>query len=171
MTRAPAGLRRLNELPADAAERAFLACCAAPAWAAAMTAARPFADAAALSAAAESAYARLGRPDVAEALAAHPRIGERRDGADRESAWSRAEQAGTSEAAAEVRAALREGNIVYEEQFGHVFLICATGLSAEQMLTALRERLAADPETERRTVREELRKIVHIRLTKLLEQS
>jgi 2-oxo-4-hydroxy-4-carboxy-5-ureidoimidazoline decarboxylase len=171
MTRAEAaaGLDRFNALPAGDAERALLTCCAAPAWAAQVAARRPYADVAALRQAAERAYAELTWPDIETAMSAHPRIGERRDGADREAAWSRAEQSGTRHADAHVREELRAGNLAYEERFGHVFLICATGLSADAMLAALRERLAADVETERRTVRAELLKITQLRLTKLLE--
>lgn len=171
MTRAEAaaGLDRLNALPVADAARALLACCAAPAWADAVAARRPYADAAALRRAADRAYAELAWPDIETALSAHPRIGERRDGSDREAAWSRAEQSGTRHADLHVREELRLGNLAYEERFGHVFLICATGLPADAMLAALRERLSADAETERRTVRTELLKITHLRLTKLLE--
>jgi 2-oxo-4-hydroxy-4-carboxy-5-ureidoimidazoline decarboxylase len=173
------GLRRLNALSSAAAESALLTCCVSPRWAGAVAAARPFADRAALTLAADRAYAELAWADILAAMAAHPRIGERLADApgdrsttspeSRGTAWSRAEQTGVREAPEGVREALREGNLAYERRFGHIFLICATGLSADEMLTALRRRLTAEPETERRTAREELRKITHLRLGKLLE--
>ncbi len=121
-------------------------------------------------AASDAAIGALGWPDIEQALAAHPRIGGRPDpgpaGGDREAAWSRQEQAGTRDAPADVQAGLRAGNAAYEERFGHVFLICATGLSAASMLAALEDRLSHDPAAERDVVREELRMIVRLRLGK-----
>jgi 2-oxo-4-hydroxy-4-carboxy-5-ureidoimidazoline decarboxylase len=89
---------------------------------------------------------------------------------DRESTWSRAEQSGVIDSTDEVSGELREGNIAYEHRFGWVFLICAAGLSAEEMLAALRERLTNDDDRERATVRTELWKITDLRLTKLMER-
>lgn len=171
MTRAADGLARFNAWPAAEAERALLSCCAAPQLAAAVIAGRPYADAAALRRAVERVFDDLDSEEVRTAMAAHPRIGERPAGGDRESDWSRNEQAGVKDADARVRAELHAGNLAYEERFGHVFLICASGLSAGQLLAALRRRLTADPETEWRTARAELRKIVLLRLTRLLESS
>jgi 2-oxo-4-hydroxy-4-carboxy-5-ureidoimidazoline decarboxylase len=164
------GIPWLNALSTDDAERELRSCCAATAWVRRVAAARPFADAAALTRAADTAFAELDRLDVEEALRAHPRIGDRPRGLDRESSWSRGEQAGVIDAAREAAHDLHEGNIAYEKRFGHVFLICATGLSADEMLAALRDRLGNDEATERAVVRAELLKIVHLRLTKLLER-
>ena len=149
--------------PADA-ERDLLACCAARRWARELLARRPYADLAALRAVSDRVLAALTWADVEEALAAHPRIGERADGTSLEAAWSRAEQAGAADVT--VAEDLRAGNVVYEKRFGHVFLICATGLSAEAMLAALRARLGNDPAAERDVVRTELGKIVNLRLGK-----
>ncbi|MEV5827859.1 2-oxo-4-hydroxy-4-carboxy-5-ureidoimidazoline decarboxylase [Spirillospora sp. NPDC052242] len=143
------------------------ACCASRAW---LEAVRGL-GAAELRAASARALDGLDWAGVEEALAAHPRIGDRVTGDDRESAWSRGEQSGMDAAAAGPRDALIEGNRAYEERFGHVFLICATGLSAAEMLAALRERLGNDPEAERAVVREELAAIVDLRLAKLIEES
>jgi 2-oxo-4-hydroxy-4-carboxy-5-ureidoimidazoline decarboxylase len=164
------GIAWLNALSADDAERELRSCCAATAWVRRVAAARPFSDAAALTRAAGAAFAELGRLDIEEALRAHPRIGDRPRGLDRESSWSRGEQAGVIDAAHETAHDLHEGNIAYEKCFGHVFLICATGLSADEMLAALRDRLGNDEATERAVVRAELLKITHLRLTKLLER-
>ncbi|HKQ03225.1 MAG TPA: 2-oxo-4-hydroxy-4-carboxy-5-ureidoimidazoline decarboxylase, partial [Actinomycetes bacterium] len=86
-----------------------------------------------------------------------------------EAAWSRQEQAGAGNAGAELQAALDEGNRAYEDRFGHVFLISASGRSAEELLAALRERLGNDPDTEWRVVAEELVAINRLRLRRLLQ--
>jgi 2-oxo-4-hydroxy-4-carboxy-5-ureidoimidazoline decarboxylase len=164
------GVAWLNALtPADA-EHELLTCCASPGWAGRVAAARPFADAEALARTADAEFAALGWPDIEAALRAHPRIGDRPRGLDRESSWSRSEQSGVIDAGKEVTHDLHEANVAYEERFGHVFLINATGLSAEQMLAALRERLGNDEAAEREIVRAELLKIAQLRLAKLLER-
>jgi 2-oxo-4-hydroxy-4-carboxy-5-ureidoimidazoline decarboxylase len=140
--------------------------CASRRWAAELVAGRPYGSLAALTAASGAAIAGLSWADIEEALAAHPRIGERAVGAGQEAAWSAREQSGAATAAAGDVAALRAGNAAYEARFGHVFLICATGRSARDMLEALAARLGHDPATERAVVREELRRIVALRLGK-----
>lgn len=160
------GLAAFNARDAERAEKDLLACCASRAFARRVAAARPYADAEALAGTAARAVLELDWEDVLEALSAHPRIGERPAGDTREAAWSRREQAGVED---ELRAALAEGNRAYEDRFGHVYLICATGLTGAEMLARLRERLGHDDETERRTVREELAKITRLRIGKLLE--
>ncbi|WP_243725551.1 2-oxo-4-hydroxy-4-carboxy-5-ureidoimidazoline decarboxylase [Actinomadura rubrisoli] len=161
-------VERLNALSGERARDELLTCCASRRWADAVAAGRPYAGLEALRSASAAALADLDWGEVEKALAAHPRIGDRVRGGDREAAWSRGEQSGVDGAAAELRKALVEGNRAYEERFGHVFLICATGLSAAEMLAALRARLANDPGTEREVVRDELAKIVDLRLAKLL---
>ncbi|URN10354.1 2-oxo-4-hydroxy-4-carboxy-5-ureidoimidazoline decarboxylase [Actinomadura madurae] len=145
------------------------ACCASRRWVGAL-AGRAYADLGALRAASRRALDDLGWADVEEALAAHPRIGERAGGDTREAGWSRGEQSGMGGAALDVRHALVEGNRVYEERFGHVFLICASGRPAREMLGELLTRLGNDAETEREVVRGELAKIVDLRLAKLVEE-
>src|SRR6266566_4435856 len=81
---------------------------------------------------------------------------------------SAAEQSGAAAAGDEVRQGLADGNLAYEQRFGHIFLICASGLSGQAMLTQLRDRLGNDQEAERTVVRAELRKITRLRMTKLL---
>ncbi|GAA3149340.1 2-oxo-4-hydroxy-4-carboxy-5-ureidoimidazoline decarboxylase [Planomonospora alba] len=157
-----------NALGAAEAEAGLLECCASPAFARAVAGRRPYRDVAELTAAAEAAVLGLDWPQVLAALAAHPRIPDRAAGPGRRAAWSRREQSGTDGADPEVLAALAAGNRAYEERFGHVYLVCATGLPAEEMLARLRGRLGADEETERRTVRAELAKITRLRLERLL---
>jgi 2-oxo-4-hydroxy-4-carboxy-5-ureidoimidazoline decarboxylase len=164
-----AGLQTLNTLPVDQAEEQLAACCAAPAWVARMAAGRPYADVEELLIASDRVIRELGPDDVAEALAAHPRIGQRVGGSSTEATWSRQEQSGMDDADAEVRAALREGNLAYEERFDQVFLIRAAGRSPAEMLTELRRRLRNDPETEQREVAEQLRQITRLRLERSLQ--
>lgn len=154
------GLAEFNALsPADA-ETELLACCSSRAFARSVAALRPYRDLAQLTAVADTAVRRLDWPDVLEALDAHPRIGERTS-----EKWSRQEQAGVGD---RVLAELAEGNRAYEARFGHVYLICATGLTGEQMLVRLHERLLDDEDAERVIVRDELAKITRLRMAKLV---
>jgi len=162
------GLADFNKLPADRAVRELRTCCASAAWTAAMVASRPYPNRNALLAKADEVLAALDWAGVREALDAHPRIGERAAGGGREAAWSRGEQSGMDAASEDVRADLVTANRAYEERFGHVFLIFATGRTDTDMLTAARERLGNSDEKERDVVRGELRRIVALRLTKLL---
>ena len=155
---------RFNALSRAQAETELLTCCASRRWAGVVAAGRPYASAEDLFAAAGTAVRGLEWPDIEEALNAHPRIGDRPPGTDRESGWSRGEQSGVGDAD---RAAFADGNAAYEERFGHVFLICASGRDAREMLADLRERLANDPETERSVVHGELVEITELRLRKL----
>jgi 2-oxo-4-hydroxy-4-carboxy-5-ureidoimidazoline decarboxylase len=162
------GLARWNGLPAADAERDLLGCCAAPDWARAVAALRPFPSVAALTATARRLLADLPWSQVAQALAAHPRIGARIAAAGREADWSRREQSGAADADAATADALVAANRAYEERFGHVFLIFATGRTAGDMLAAARERLAHPPDTEREVVRGELARITTLRLERLV---
>ncbi|MDG4782168.1 2-oxo-4-hydroxy-4-carboxy-5-ureidoimidazoline decarboxylase [Micromonospora sp. WMMD961] len=159
-----------NALPATDAERALSACCASPSWARAVAAFRPYADQQALLRTASDQLAGLPWPDVAQALAAHPRIGQRADGAERDAVWSRREQARVVDSDEAVRSALREVNHAYEDRFGHLFLIFANGRSSEEILAAARSRLGNDSATEREVVRAELTRITVLRLTRLLTE-
>lgn len=152
-------LASFNAAPEQEAQAEMLACCASRRFAAAMAAGRPYPSLAAAEAAVGTVFESLTWPDVLEAMGAHPRIGARVSG------QSAAEQSGVAD---DSRAALRAGNAAYEERFGHVFLICATGLSGEQMLAALRQRLANDETSERLVATAELRKITVLRVRKAL---
>ena len=162
------GLDRFNALPDAQARQELAECCAARRFVAAVAAGRPYPSDTALREMADKALADLDWADVGEALAAHPRIGERAVGAGREAAWSAAEQSAAAAGDADVQEQIRAGNVAYEQQFGHVFLICATGRPAEEILANLRARLDNDPASEEQVVRDELRKIVHLRLEKVL---
>jgi 2-oxo-4-hydroxy-4-carboxy-5-ureidoimidazoline decarboxylase len=152
-------LAQFNAAPAGQAVARLLACCASPRFAATLADGRPYQSAAAAEDAVNAVFDSMTWDDVREALDAHPRIGARVSG------QSAAEQSGVADGA---RTALLAGNAAYEERFGHVFLICATGLSGEQMLAALRQRLGNDEESERVVAAAELRKITLLRLRKEL---
>ena len=142
----------------------MLACCASASFAAAIAGGRPYRDPAALRDAVNAAFTALSWDDIVEAMNGHPRIGDRVPGGG----WSAAEQSGAASADNAARQALADGNLAYEQRFGHVFLICASGLSGQDMLDQLQARLGHGPEAERAVVREELLKITLLRLTRLL---
>ncbi|MCF6522938.1 2-oxo-4-hydroxy-4-carboxy-5-ureidoimidazoline decarboxylase [Streptomyces sp. JJ36] len=168
MTSTPTpGLTWFNTAEESAARAALAEVCASSAWGSGVLSRRPYADPAALFAASDAAMAELTAEDLAEAMAAHPPIGRPKPG----DPASAREQRGMSGASEELRAEMLELNLAYQERFGHVFLICATGLSGEQMRDALRERLGNPPERERENVRDELVKINRIRLTRLAREA
>ena len=161
-------LAGLNAASPETATLELLACCASEAWAAAVTTRRPYADIDDLLNAASDAWWTLGEEDWLQALAAHPRIGERRDGDDHHATWSRREQAGAELADDAVRQALAECNQAYEARFGHVYLVVATGKSADELLEQCRTRLDNDPDEEFLIAASEQATITELRLRKLL---
>lgn len=164
-TSTPPGLARFNALEEHAAHAALHEACAATAWVRRLLSARPYATAQDLYAASDAAMAELTAADLAEAMAGHPPIGRPKEG----DPTSAREQRGMAGASDELRAEMLELNLAYQDRFGHVFLICATGLSAEQMRDAVKERIGHAPEQEREIVRTELGKINRIRLARLVE--
>ncbi|RPE28983.1 2-oxo-4-hydroxy-4-carboxy-5-ureidoimidazoline decarboxylase [Kitasatospora cineracea] len=165
MTQPPPALPALAATGASGLREILLEVCSSPTWAAAVAASRPWHDRAELSAANAKAMAELSADDLRDAMTGHARIGTPKAG----DATSEREQAGIRGAAPAVLDELRAANAAYEAKFGHVFLICATGRTAEGMLAALRERYPNDTATEAENVREELRKINEIRLDQLLD--
>jgi allantoicase len=164
-------LRQLNAMD-DPELRARLAdFCGAPAWIDAVAAGRPYASAQALLDAADAAFARVDRDGWLEAFRHHPRIGERsaeRAQSASASESSAQEQSAVDAAGAADRDALAQANREYEARFGHVFIVCASGKSAREMLDGLRARLPADPEAELHTAAGEQTKITRLRLERLL---
>ncbi|MFD5449011.1 2-oxo-4-hydroxy-4-carboxy-5-ureidoimidazoline decarboxylase [Streptomyces sp. NPDC127100] len=159
------GLARFNASEETAALAELHEVCASTAWARQLIAARPFATTEDLFTASDAATAELTAADLAEAMAGHPPIGRPRPG----DPTSSREQAGMAGAPAELKAEMLELNLAYQEKFGHVFLICATGRTGEQMRDAALERIGNPPEQEREIVRTELGKINRIRLARLLD--
>ncbi|HKF69140.1 MAG TPA: 2-oxo-4-hydroxy-4-carboxy-5-ureidoimidazoline decarboxylase [Vicinamibacterales bacterium] len=155
----------LNYLDPAAAEAAFVRCCGSTAWARAMAEARPFASLQAMADAADTIWRSLAPSDWLEAFAAHPKIGER----SRTSSWSDREQTGMQSADDDVRRRLASGNATYASRFGYIFIVCAAGKTAAEMLTALETRLSNDPAEELQVAQEEQRKITRLRLAKLID--
>ncbi|MFI7383767.1 2-oxo-4-hydroxy-4-carboxy-5-ureidoimidazoline decarboxylase [Streptomyces sp. NPDC049813] len=158
------GLTRFNTSDESAALAELHEVCASSAWGQKIVAQRPFATAESLFRASDAATAELTAEDLTEAMAGHPPIGRPKPG----DPTSSREQRGMAGASEELKAEMLEQNLAYQDRFGHVFLICATGASAEQMLGALKARIGNTAEQEREIVRTELGKINRIRLTRLV---
>jgi 2-oxo-4-hydroxy-4-carboxy-5-ureidoimidazoline decarboxylase len=157
-------LNELNQLTPEEAYQRLHACFASDRWAQSVAEGRPYADPGALLEAAERAWSQLEPADWAEALAGHPRIGERGGSSP---AASEREQTGVRAATAATLDQLAEENRSYEARFGHVFLIAAAGRGADEILAALRRRMENDPVTEARVAAAEHRKIARLRLGEL----
>jgi OHCU decarboxylase len=165
-------LEALNNAPPAEAESVFLSCCGSRRWGEKMVGARPFTDFSSLLQYAEQIWHNLEAEDWLEAFAAHPKIGAKKAVSHQtaqSAAWSKGEQSGTQNADVSVLDALTEANRLYEQKFGFIFIVCATGKSAEEMLEICRRRLNNEPEKEIRVAADEQRKITEIRLKKLLE--
>ncbi len=170
------GIARLNALSMEEAQAELLKCCGSTNWARRMAQQRPFptgGDAMRrLLDSADRVWWDLGREDWLEAFTRHPRIGEKaaaKDASAETRRWSEEEQSGTRSAREQVLAALAKANRAYEQRFGYIFIVCATGKSSEEMLALLQQRLQNDPAAELRMAAEEQRRITHLRLQKLLQ--
>lgn len=163
-------MRRLSDLPDDEARAALLACCGSARWAERMLSQRPFRDRDDVFDSADRIWWDLAEADWLEAFAAHPRIGG--TGAPGHggtaSEWSAKEQASVADAADEVKEQLAEANAEYERRFGFIYIVCATGKSAEEMLALCRTRLANEPAAELQVAAGEQAKITALRLEKYM---
>ncbi|WP_421504778.1 2-oxo-4-hydroxy-4-carboxy-5-ureidoimidazoline decarboxylase [Erwinia rhapontici] len=157
-------LTQFNQVSAADAQHSIEHCVALPEWAAAVVDARPYASLAALLAQAESLSQTWDSVALAQALTAHPRIGERAGGSGKEAALSRGEQGQVNAADLPLAQALQAGNAIYEQRFSQVFLIRAKGRSGEQILTELQRRLQNDAQQEQREALQQLRDITLLRL-------
>lgn len=165
-------LEQLNQAAKEKAKSDFLNCCGSQNWAQKMTEARPFSNVAALLNQAKQIWQTLDAKDWLEAFAAHPKIGSRQAAPKQQAQsaeWSNAEQSDTQAATDSVLDKLTESNRLYEEKFGFIFIVYATGKSAEEMLGVCKERVRNNTDTEIRIAADEQRKITEIRLKKLLE--
>ena len=166
-------LTEFDALPAADARALLLECCGSTRWAAAMISARPIGDLQALYATGDRIWWDLRPEDWREAFAAHPRIGARAPIApvasqERSATWAAQEQAAAAASSDEaVVAALAQVNREYETRFGHIYLVCATGRSAEELLANAHSRLKNDATTELRVAAEEQRRITRLRLARL----
>ncbi len=156
---------RFNNLDDGDARRLVAGCLTVPRWVDEVVTGRPYPDASALRKRAHDSALELSDDELASALSAHPRIGERREAEDREAAFSRAEQAGVQAADAE---RLRDANAIYEQRFGHVFLIRAAGRTSAEILSELERRLHNDDATERVETVTALRDIALLRLEQVV---
>ena len=164
-------LDELNQFSRAEAAIAFSRCCGSSQWAKTMSLRRPFYDQEELFKVADSAWQRVSSDDWKEAFSHHPKIGDvnalrEKFGSTR--AWAEGEQSGASGASEKTIKALADGNVEYEKKFGYIFIVCATGKSAEEMLTLLTRRLQNSRADEIQIAAEEQRKITRLRLEKLL---
>ena len=167
-------LQTLNSKCQTEAREILARCCGATPWTSAVAGARPFADEADLNRASEAAFGRMEKSDWLEAFEHHPRIGDvdalraKFATLNATKQWAGGEQAGARDASEQTLSALAQGNRDYEAKFGFLFIVCATGKSADEMLALLRARLPNDAEGEWRIAAEEQKKITRLRLAKLL---
>jgi len=160
----------LNSLPKELAESALAACCGSAAWAARMVEARPFASLETLQAEAERVWQQLTPADWLQAFSTHPKIGEKKApaGSAQSSAWAEKEQSGAADASGDTLRKLAQANAEYEQRFGYIFIVCATGKTADEMLALLRARLQNDSGAELQVAAAEQAKITRLRLEKFL---
>lgn len=173
-TVATISLKRFNEMPIDDARSAMRGCCGSTVWCQSMAAARPYVSLDAVREHADAFLDTLGQTDWLEAFAAHPKLGDM-DSLKMKFAgnqtWSAGEQSGVSTADPRTLGELAAGNEAYEQRFGFIFILCASGVSAAEMLLALNRRLRNDRATEIVLAAAEQRKITHLRLAKLFDRA
>jgi len=162
-------LAEFNSLPSPQAESTLMDCCGSSRWATRVVAHRPYANMEALHKSADSIWWKLERGDWLEAFSHHPQIGDKpATGSESARQWAAGEQAGTRTATDDVRARLARANRAYFEKFGYIYIVCATGKTAEGMLAILNQRLQNDLASELSIAAEQQRLITRIRLDKLL---
>ncbi len=164
-------LKALNALPPDEALEEFLKCCGSVRWAQAMSERRPYESLAELTRTADEVWWSLQPSDWLEAFRSHPKIGEKKAAAEvstQSKQWSGQEQGGVQTAAEETLDSLVQLNDEYEQKFGFIFIVCATGKSADEILTILRERLRHEIDAELPIAAAEQAKITELRLKKLV---
>ena len=165
-------LSRLNELPEPDATAEFLKCCGSHTWAKRVATSRPFASLEELCVRATDLWWSVESADWLEAFRSHPKIGEKKAAAEvsnQSQSWSSQEQSGIASAAVSTISELARLNREYEEKFGYIFIVCATGKSSEEMLAILKSRIGNIPNDELRVAAAEQAKITEIRLMKLLD--
>jgi hydroxyisourate hydrolase len=163
-------LDRLNTASPDEVARILRECLAVDSWVAGVLAARPYQDEEALLGAASAIADGLTTEEVLGALHSHPRIGQRPTGAGTAAAWSRQEQAGVG-SDVDIAARLRAGNAAYEDRFGHIYLVFASGKSGSDILADLESRMDNQPDEELAVARGHLRDIALVRLRRLLHET
>ena len=165
-------LERWNGFAMVDAAKEILPCCGSQRWAHALARLRPFADTAALLVRSDEIWWELDPADWNEAFSSHPRIGEKRapeSVTERSAQWSGQEQSGVAQSSESIQDQLRRANDEYEQRFGRIYIVCASGKSAEEMLAILFRRLQNDEASELREASEQQRQITQLRLRKWLE--
>ena len=163
-------LSEFNALSTDEAVKDLLRCCGARRWAAQLATRRPYNTVESVMKMADEVWAKMDRADLLEAFSHHPKIGDvasLRTKFASTSQWASGEQSGVQAAGEEVLRRLADGNALYEKLFGYIFIVCATGKTAPEMLALLEERLRNRSEIELRVAAGEQAKITRIRLGKL----
>jgi len=158
-------LTALNDCAPEMARAQFRRCCGSSQWVRRMEQARPFSSLAELEACADRIWTSCHREDWLEAFSAHPRIGEQS-----QNRWSRQEQSSVGAVVPSVMESLAEANRAYLDKFGYIFIVCATGKSAEEMLALLKQRLGNRADIEIQNAAEQQRLILQLRLRKLLTE-
>lgn len=162
-------LAEFNALPSAQAESLLMDCCGSARWAASVATRRPYSTAEALHKAADAIWWNLERADWLEAFSHHPQIGDKpASGSESARRWAEGEQTGTRAATEDVKARLARANRAYLEKFGYIYIVCATGKTAEGMLAILNQRLQNDLQSELSIAAEQQRMITRLRLEKLL---
>lgn len=162
------GLPAFNVMDADTARERLLVCLDVPRWADDVLAGRPYASIGEIEAAMRAASATLTDDELEQALARHPRIGERADASKHDARHSTREQSGVDRSDAELARRLEEGNRAYEERFGRVFIVRAAGRSGADILDHLRHRLDNSDELERAATIDQLTQIAMLRIREVL---
>ena len=158
-------LNELNAASAEQASNALMTCCGSSRWVMEMVSRRPFPDDQLLHENSETAWWGLGEQDWLEAFSKHPKIGEKSA-----AQWSKQEQSGMAQASHETRESMLRLNEAYERRFGWIFIVCATGKTADELHSILQQRIAHQPAEELHTAAAEQAKIMHRRLDKLLAE-
>ena len=167
-------LKQFNGLSDAEAIEALTYCCGSSSWVSQVVQKRPFKDFESLLQTSAQIWNGLSEIDWKEAFSHHPKIGDleslkKKFASTR--AWAEQEQRGSAEASVSVIQALALGNETYENRFGYIFIVCATGKTAEEMLSLLEERLKNDPKKEILLAAGEQEKITKLRLEKLIHES
>lgn len=158
-------LQELNQEDETIIRESLKHCCGSEAWAERMITSRPFADVGALLSASDSAWNSLAASDWLQAFAQHPKIGQKSA-----SQWSKEEQRGMQQASSATAVKMNQLNAEYERKFGWIFIVCATGKSADELLVLISARVQNDPDSELRIAAEEQSKITKLRLQKLIDK-
>jgi 2-oxo-4-hydroxy-4-carboxy-5-ureidoimidazoline decarboxylase len=167
-------LARWNSLDPESATREILPCCGSQAWAEALTAKRPYTNEASLFATSDAIWLSLPEDAWQQAFDSHPRIGQKHtqtQATEESLRWSAQEQRAALSEDTAAKLSLEDANRRYEQRFGRIFIVCASGKSASEILSILEARMNNDPQTELHEAAEQQRQITQLRLHRWLESN